>query len=132
MPRPRKQIRLHLRKRADTGRATWIVRCPDCGDVPTGCVEAEIGRAREALAAHRSQQGWLEASQGNNSYLVAMDDHARAMGRRSGASEFSEGWWQHLHIGLAATDRDPLAEALGASYRLNPDFETSTRLIPSP
>lgn len=99
--------------------------------VPSAWVDTDSvhARAREALAAHRSQQGWLEASQGNNSYLLAMDDHARAMGRRSGASEFSEGWWRHLHIGLSATDHDPLAEALGANYRLNPDFETSTRLI---
>lgn len=94
--------------------------------IPSAWVDTDPvhAHAREALAAHRSQQGWLDASQGQNSYLVAMDDHAREMGRRSGASEFAEGWWRHLHIGLSATDRDPLAEALGSSYRLNPDFET--------
>lgn len=79
--------------------------------------------ARAALAAHRSQQHWLEASQGNNSYLTAMDEHAAAMGMRSEFSAHAEGWLQHLHLGFSTRVGDPLADALGSNYRLNPEFQ---------
>ena len=67
----------------------------------------------KALSAHRSQQSWLDASQGINSYLQAMEDQDRAVGRLSGRFEFAEGWRRHLHLGFTAEDSDPLAAALG-------------------
>ena len=73
----------------------------------------------EALSAHRSQQGWLAASQGMNSYLQAMVDMSAEVGRMSGAFDHAEGWTRHLHLGLSLTDRDPLAAALGKGYRLS-------------
>lgn len=66
-----------------------------------------------ALACHQSQQGWLSATQGMNSYLQTMDDLSREMGRRSGRFVHAEGWRQHLHLGLAQSDQDPLGEELG-------------------
>jgi LmbE family N-acetylglucosaminyl deacetylase len=68
-----------------------------------------------ALACHHSQQGWLAASQGMNSYLQAMDDMSREMGRRSGRFVHAEGWRRHLHLGLAQHDADPLARELGSA-----------------
>ena len=65
-----------------------------------------------ALGCHRSQQGWLAASQGMNSYLQAMDDMSREMGRRSGRWLHAEGWRRHLHLGLSQSEWDPLGEAL--------------------
>ncbi len=39
--------------------------------------------AREALAAHKSQQSWLDSSQGSSNYLLDMEAHARKMGAES-------------------------------------------------
>ena len=71
------------------------------------------GVKREALAAHTSQKEWLDATQGMDSYLDAGDDAARAVGRMSGRFGYAEGWRRYLHLGLSATDDDPLAGALG-------------------
>ncbi len=65
------------------------------------------------LACHQTQKSWLDQSQGFDSYLHAMHDAAREMGRLSGKCEFAEGWRRHLHLGFCAADADPLADALG-------------------
>lgn len=79
--------------------------------------------ARQALAAHHSQQGWLDASQGMSSYLISMDEHARLMGAWSQKFNFAEGWSRHLHLGFSTQDMDPLATALGDHYLPNVHFE---------
>jgi LmbE family N-acetylglucosaminyl deacetylase len=78
---------------------------------------------RRALAAHASQKQWLDVSQGMDSYLVACDGLSRAVGSMSGKFEFAEGWRRHSHLGYAAADNDPLAEALGDKYLVNPEYE---------
>jgi LmbE family N-acetylglucosaminyl deacetylase len=67
----------------------------------------------QALAAHRSQQNWLDASQGMNSYLRTMEKTSREVGRMSGQYELAEGWRRHLHYGYSRTEQDPLSVALG-------------------
>ena len=64
------------------------------------------------LACHESQQQWLDTSQGLNSYLAAMRDLLREVGRMSGRYEYAEGWRRHVHLGLCDADDDPLAKAL--------------------
>lgn len=81
----------------------------------------------KALACHRSQREWLDATQGMGDYLESMESHARQMGRLSGAFEFAEGWWRHQHDGFSRSDIDPLAEALGADCIPNPDFTCASR-----
>jgi LmbE family N-acetylglucosaminyl deacetylase len=76
-----------------------------------------------ALAAHRSQQDWLDASQGMNSYLQSMDDMSRLVGRMSRRFPRAEGWRRHLHLGFSATEMDPLREALKGDYRVNARYE---------
>ena len=76
-----------------------------------------------ALAAHESQQAWLQASQGMNSYLRAMTDMSTAVGRQSGRFAHAEGWRRHLHLGFSGSEIDPLAEALGEHYLVNADYE---------
>src|SRR5882762_3797292 len=71
---------------------------------------------REALAAHKSQQGWLDVSQGLNSYLLAMEDMSLELGRMSKRFKHAEGWRRHLHFGFCGADTDPLAKALGKNY----------------
>ena len=77
------------------------------------------GVKRQALAAHASQKEWLDATQGMDSYLDAGDEAARAVGRMSGRFAYAEGWRRHLHLGLSATDDDPLAAALSSGIRTN-------------
>jgi LmbE family N-acetylglucosaminyl deacetylase len=71
---------------------------------------------RDALAAHESQRAWLDASQGMNSYLAAMDELSSEVGRMSGRFECAEAWRRHLHVGFSAQDVDPLRTILGDNY----------------
>ena len=70
------------------------------------------GKKRAALAAHASQKEWLDATQGMDSYLAAMDElsaRTAAMGR---GLKLAEGWRRHLHLGFSAKEEDPLSEVL--------------------
>jgi N-acetylglucosamine malate deacetylase 1 len=81
----------------------------------------------QALAAHHSQQGWLDVSQGMNSYLRSMEEMSRAVGRLSKKFKLAEGWRRHLHLGFAAADIDPLAQALGKDCRINRAYEAGLK-----
>ena len=72
-----------------------------------------------ALACHESQHGWLQSSQGMNSYLREMERMSLEMGRRSRRFRHAEGWRRHAHMGFGAAGADPLREALGRRYRVN-------------
>ena len=87
--------------------------------VNTGPVHA---KKREALAAHRSQKDWLDASQGMDSYLAAMDTLSLELGQMSGRYEHAEAWRRRLHLGFAASDHDPLLAELQPECYLNPDY----------
>jgi LmbE family N-acetylglucosaminyl deacetylase len=85
--------------------------------VNTGAVQ-ELKRA--ALGRHASQRAWLDTSQGMDSYVKAMDDAGRAMGRQSRRFTYAEGWRRHSPLGFCPAEADPLREALGAAYLSNP------------
>ena len=76
-------------------------------------ISTVLTKKREALACHRSQKEWLDASQGLDSYLRAMEDMAAAVGRMSGRFAVAEGWCLHNHLGFGPEDFDPLAAAMG-------------------
>ncbi len=76
-----------------------------------------------ALAAHASQQDWLDVSQGMNSYIKTGEDFARMLGNLSGKFKFAEGWRRHLHFGLSSEQLDPLKDALGKNYLINQKYE---------
>lgn len=82
-------------------------------------------RKHEALAAHKSQQRWLDVSQGMNCYLLAMEDMSLEMGRMSRRFKHAEGWRRHLHCGFCAAEADPLAQALKKNYLVNTAYERS-------
>jgi LmbE family N-acetylglucosaminyl deacetylase len=82
---------------------------------------------RKALAAHKSQQDWLDESQGFNSFLQAMDDMSLAVGRLSKRFRHAEGWRRHLHLGFCRVETDPLREALGGNYILNKLYEKNLK-----
>lgn len=69
----------------------------------------------EMLALHKSQQRWLQESQGLNSYLQTMHDLARDVGQLSGRYEYAEGWRKHIHQGFCNAEDDPLSAALAAN-----------------
>jgi len=72
-----------------------------------------LDRKREMLACHRSQKAWLDESQGMDSYLTAMEDFSRELGRMSARFEYAEGWRRRLHLGFGPEGFDPLTSALG-------------------
>lgn len=78
---------------------------------------------RKALAAHVSQKAFLDTTQGMDSYLVAMDELSKGVGRLSGRFEYAEGWRRHLHLGFSATEQDPLAAALGELCLIDEQYE---------
>jgi LmbE family N-acetylglucosaminyl deacetylase len=84
-------------------------------------------RKLKALAAHRTQQDWLDHSQGMNSYLRAMDEQSRRIGELSGKFMHAEGWRRHSHLGFSPEGHDPLQQTLDAVYRLNAAYERALR-----
>lgn len=69
-----------------------------------------MDRKTRMLACHRSQKEWLDVSQGQDSYLDAMRDMMRELGRHSGRCEYAEGWIRHLHLGLCGPAHHPLGK----------------------
>jgi N-acetylglucosamine malate deacetylase 1 len=78
---------------------------------------------RAALACHRSQKEWLDRSQGMDSYLRAMDEMSRAVGKLSGRFPHAEGWRRHSHLGFSPDEADSLGEALRGEYLVNRRYE---------
>ncbi len=76
-------------------------------------IASVLDRKREALACHQSQKLWLDQSQGLDSYLLAMEEMGREVGRWSERFEVAEGYRRHAHLGFCGRDHDPLSEALG-------------------
>ena len=92
--------------------------------VNTGTVHAT---KRESLAAHVSQKAWLDASQGMDSYLIAMDDMSAVVGKMSRRFQHAEGWRRHSHLGFSATEIDPLAEVLENDCLVNAAYERALK-----
>ncbi len=83
--------------------------------VRPGCfvnVESVMEMKTAMLNCHRSQQNWLDSSQGLSSYVATMHELMAEVGRMSGRFKFAEGWRRHLHYGYCAADADPLKAAL--------------------
>jgi len=78
---------------------------------------------RSALACHKSQKEWLDRSQGMDSYLHAMDEMSRTIGKLSRRFEHAEGWRRHSHLGFSGMEVDPLREALPTFFQINRRYE---------
>ena len=72
---------------------------------------------RQALACHRSQRDWLDASQGLGSYLRTMVEMSEAVGRLSGRFRAAEGWQRHNPLGFSGEEFRPLEDALKNGVR---------------
>lgn len=75
-------------------------------------VSSVMAEKTAMLACHKSQQQWLDTSQGLNAYLETMRDLMREVGRMSGRFEHAEGWRRHNHLGLCGPADDPLVKNL--------------------
>lgn len=75
-------------------------------------VESVMEMKTAMLHCHRSQQNWLDSSQGLSSYVATMQELMAEVGRMSGHFKAAEGWRRHLHYGFCTADADPLATAL--------------------
>lgn len=84
----------------------------------TGVHETKLAALRE----HRSQQNWLDVSQGMSSYLRTMEDMSAEVGRMSKQFKYAEGWRRHNPAGFCAPDADPLRDVLGKQYRRNAEY----------
>jgi LmbE family N-acetylglucosaminyl deacetylase len=93
--------------------------------VPGAFVDTTSVQERKlaALSCHESQHGWLQASQGMNSYLRVMENMARSLGRMSRRFRHAEGWRRHSPMGFCAPEADPLRAALGKKYLVNRTYE---------
>lgn len=90
-------------------------------------VSTTMSLKRELLSCHRSQQEWLDVSQGNAAYLNHMEAGCRRVGGMSQRYQFAEGWTRHSHVGFCAENADPLTESLGQDAFVNEEFEKTTR-----
>ena len=86
-------------------------------------IESVLPIKRAALACHKSQKEWLDASQGLDSYLITMENMAQAMGTQSHCFVYAEGWRRHLHLGFCSEQADPLSDALGARCTISGTYE---------
>lgn len=77
------------------------------------------------LAAHQSQQQWLDETQGMGSYLEAMEQMAASVGALSGRFTHAEGWRRHLHLGFSTVEEDPMTEALVPLCWVDPSYEAA-------
>ncbi|OGV54426.1 MAG: LmbE family protein [Lentisphaerae bacterium GWF2_44_16] len=75
-------------------------------------VSSVIDKKTKMLGMHKSQKEWLDSSQGLDSYLIAMKEMCREIGRMSERYDFAEGWMRHLHQGFCDVKADPLSDAL--------------------
>lgn len=79
-----------------------------------------IDTKQQMLACHKSQQAWLDTSQGLNQYLRTMREMSAEVAKMSGQKwAFAEGWRQRSHLGFSAADSDRLKEVLGEKVVLN-------------
>ena len=76
---------------------------------------AVLERKAAMLACHRSQQQWLDESQGLASPLETMRGLMREVGEWSGRFQHAEGWRRRLTLGFCPPDADPLVTALPSS-----------------
>lgn len=85
-------------------------------------VGSQLDVKRAALVEHKSQQDWLVATQGMNSFLAKAESDARIVGRVSKKFKYAEGWRRHLHYGFSNAELDPLRQALGKNYWLDKTY----------
>jgi LmbE family N-acetylglucosaminyl deacetylase len=81
-----------------------------------------LARKGELLALHKSQQEWLDATQGMGSMVAEMEEFCADIGRRSRRFKHAEAFRRHLHFGYGPEAFDPLSDALGDKVWADPAY----------
>jgi LmbE family N-acetylglucosaminyl deacetylase len=85
-------------------------------------IATTLGRKGELLALHKSQQEWLDATQGMASMVEEMERFSAGIGALSGRFAHAEGFRRHLHFGFGPEAADPLRDALADKAWIDPDY----------
>jgi LmbE family N-acetylglucosaminyl deacetylase len=77
-------------------------------------IDSVLDRKLALLECHKSQQQWLQSTQGMNSYLQTMLELGHEVAKLANLDcKAAEGWHKHLHLGFGASDFDPLSKMFG-------------------
>jgi LmbE family N-acetylglucosaminyl deacetylase len=79
-------------------------------------IEGVVEKKTEMLSFHKSQNKWLDKSQGIDSYLNTMQEMSLEMGRNSGMFKYAEEWRRHSPMGFSSKEITPLEDTL-SEYR---------------
>jgi LmbE family N-acetylglucosaminyl deacetylase len=82
-------------------------------------ISSTVDTKKKMLACHRSQKEWLDISQGNDAYLIDMEQRCEYFGRMTSGFKYAEGWIKHNPLGFCAPQDNPLADALGDAVYFN-------------
>jgi len=82
-----------------------------------------LERKKNVLAAHKSQQSWLDESQKMNDCLKDMVMMSEEVGRLSGCYQFAEGWRRRNHLGFCDVGADPLMDVLHDVAMIDKNYE---------
>jgi LmbE family N-acetylglucosaminyl deacetylase len=85
-------------------------------------IRTTLARKGELLAEHKSQQEWLDATQGMGSMVAEMERFSGNVGTMSGRFAHAEGFRRHLHFGFGPEASDPLRDALGDKVWADPKY----------
>jgi LmbE family N-acetylglucosaminyl deacetylase len=88
-------------------------------------ITSVMDKKEEMLLCHESQKGWLDDSQGIDSFSGLMQSMARELGELSGRFTMAEGWRRHEYQGYGAPDFDPLSDVLGDLCWIDPAYEAT-------
>lgn len=69
---------------------------------------------RRMLACHRSQQEWLDQTQGMPAYLQEMERMSEQIASLGQGLRHAEAWRRHSHLGFCPPEFDPLSEILSS------------------
>jgi len=86
-------------------------------------IESVLERKKTALAAHKSQQDWLDETQKMNAYIQNMTDMAAEVGKLSQRYQYAEGWRRRNHLGFCSALADPLSAVLADVSFVDEEYE---------
>lgn len=88
-------------------------------------IGSTLARKGALLADHKSQQEWLEATQGMGSMVGEMEHFSADVGALSGRFTYAEGFRRHLHFGFSPEAFDPLRDVLGDKAWRDPAYRSA-------
>jgi LmbE family N-acetylglucosaminyl deacetylase len=88
-----------------------------------------LARKGEVLAEHRSQQDWLDATQGMASMVIEMERLGASVGAMSRRFAHAEGFRRHLHFGFAP--ERPIRSVMRSTTRFGSIRNLMTRYSPN-